>query len=66
MTRFLPAWILSISVLAYGYRAVRLSSHASPSGVQMDIPGLREDRTGCENTVRGSKRQVSACLGTRA
>ena len=66
MTRYLPAQIFSVSVLTYGYRAVRLDSRASPSGVRMDIPGLGEDRTGYEKTVCGSKRRTSACLGTRA
>ena len=66
MARFLPSQIFSVSVLAYGYHAVHLGSRASPSGVQMDIPGLREDRTGYEKMVRGSKWQTGACLGTRA
>uniref|UniRef100_A0A2N9FQ75 Uncharacterized protein n=1 Tax=Fagus sylvatica TaxID=28930 RepID=A0A2N9FQ75_FAGSY len=37
-------------------RAVRLDSRASPSGVQMDIPGFGEDRSGCEEVMsdRGS------------
>ena len=66
MTRFLPAWIFSVSVLGCGCRAVRHGSRASPSGVQMGILGLGEDRTGCEKTVRGSKWHRGACLGTRA
>ena len=66
MTRYLPAQIFSVSVLTYGYRAVRLDSRASPSGVRMDIPGLGEDRTGYEKMVRGSKRRAGACLGTHA
>jgi hypothetical protein len=66
MTRFLPARIFSVSVLGYGCRSVRLGLRASPSGVQMGIPGLEEDRTGCEKIVRGSKWQSGACLGTRA
>uniref|UniRef100_A0A2N9EJJ0 Aminotransferase-like plant mobile domain-containing protein n=1 Tax=Fagus sylvatica TaxID=28930 RepID=A0A2N9EJJ0_FAGSY len=45
---------------------VRLGLRASPSGVLMGIPGLGEDRTGCEKTARGSKWQSGACLGTRA
>ena len=56
MTRFLPAQIFLVSVLTYGYRAVCLGSRVSLSGVQMGIPGLGEDRTGYEKTVRGSKR----------
>uniref|UniRef100_A0A2N9FHV5 Uncharacterized protein n=1 Tax=Fagus sylvatica TaxID=28930 RepID=A0A2N9FHV5_FAGSY len=36
-------------------RAVRLGSRASPSGVQMGIPRLGEDRSGCEKVDRGSK-----------
>jgi hypothetical protein len=66
MTRFLPARIFSVSVLGYGCCAVHLGLRASPSGVQMGIPGLGEDRTGCEKTARGSKWQSGACLGTRA
>ena len=66
MTRFLPTRIFSVSVLGYGCRAVRLNSRASPSRVRMSIPGLGEDRTGCEKTVRGSKWHRGACLGTRA
>ena len=66
MTRFLPAQIFLISVLGYSYRAVRLDLRANPSGVQMGIPGLGEDRSGCEKMVRGSKWQSGACLGTRA
>uniref|UniRef100_A0A2N9EHL9 Uncharacterized protein n=1 Tax=Fagus sylvatica TaxID=28930 RepID=A0A2N9EHL9_FAGSY len=30
---------------------VHLGLRASPSGVQMDIPGFEEDRTGCEKTA---------------
>ena len=66
MTRFLPAQIFSVSVLGYDCRAVCLGSHVNPFGVQMDIPGLGEDRTGCEKTVRSLKREVGACLGTCA
>ena len=66
MTRFLPARIFSVSVLGYGCRAARLGLHASPSGAQMGIPGLGEDRTGCEKTAHDSKWQRGACLGTRA
>ena len=60
MTRFLPARIFSISVLTYGCRAVHLSSRASPFEVQIDVPGVGEDRTGCEKVVRGSKGQPGA------
>ena len=63
MTLFLSAQIFSVFVLSYGCRAVRLGSRASPSGVQMGIPRLGEDRTGCEKTVRGSKWHRGACLG---
>jgi hypothetical protein len=66
MTRFLPARIFSVSVLAYGCRAVRLDSRASPFRVQMDVPGVGEDRTGCEKVARGSKRSAGARLGTSA
>ncbi len=66
MTRFLLAQIFSVSVLAYGHRAVRLGSRASPFGVQMDIPSVEEDRTGYEEAVRGSKWPVGARLGARA
>jgi hypothetical protein len=66
MTQFLPARIFSVSVLGYGCRVVRLGLRASLSGVQMGIPGLGEERTGCEKMVRGSKWQWGACLGTRA
>uniref|UniRef100_A0A2N9HZ18 Uncharacterized protein n=1 Tax=Fagus sylvatica TaxID=28930 RepID=A0A2N9HZ18_FAGSY len=34
---------------------VCLGLRASPSGVQMGIPGLGEDRSGCEKTIRGLK-----------
>ena len=66
MTLFLPARIFSVPVLGHGCRAVRLDSHASPSGVQRDIPGVEEDRTGCERVARGLKWQPGAKLGTRA
>ena len=66
MTRFLPARIFSVSVLGYGCRVIHLGSRASPSGVQMGIQGLGEDRTGCEKTVRGSNWHRGACLGTRS
>jgi hypothetical protein len=55
MTRFLPARIFSVSAYSYGCRVVRLGLRASPSGVQMGIPGLGEDRSGCEKTIRGLK-----------
>uniref|UniRef100_A0A2N9FXS5 Aminotransferase-like plant mobile domain-containing protein n=1 Tax=Fagus sylvatica TaxID=28930 RepID=A0A2N9FXS5_FAGSY len=55
MTRFLPARIFSVSAFSYGCRVVCLGLRASPSGVQMGIPGLGEDRSGCEKTIRGLK-----------
>ena len=55
MTLFLPAWIFSVPILGYGCRTVRLGSRASPFGVQMDIPGVEEDRTGCKETARDLK-----------
>jgi hypothetical protein len=66
MTRFLPAQIFSVSVLAYGCRAVCLGLRASPFGVQIDVPGVGEDRTGCEKVARGSKWQLGAKVETRA
>ena len=65
MTQFLPTRIFSVSVLSYDCCVARLGLHASPSGVQMDIPGVEEDRTGCERVARGSKWQPGAKLGTR-
>uniref|UniRef100_A0A2N9ERE0 Aminotransferase-like plant mobile domain-containing protein n=1 Tax=Fagus sylvatica TaxID=28930 RepID=A0A2N9ERE0_FAGSY len=59
-------WIFSVSVLGYGCRAVHLGLRANPSGVQMGIPGLGEDQTGCEKMVHGLKWQRGACLGTSA
>jgi hypothetical protein len=55
MTRFLPARIFSVSAYSYGCRVVHLGLRASPSGVQMGIPGLGEDRSGCEKMIRGLK-----------
>ena len=66
MTRFLPARIFSVSVLGYGCRAVRLGLHASPFGVQMDIPRVEKDRTSCEEAVRGSKGRFGVEVGTGA
>ena len=60
MTLFLPARIFSVFVLGYGCRAVHLGSRASPSGVQMDVPGVEEDRTGCEEVARDSKSHFGA------
>ena len=64
MTRFLPAWIFSVSVLAYGCRAVHLGSRANPFEVQMDVPGVEEDWTGYEEAVHGSKGRFGAWQGT--
>uniref|UniRef100_A0A2N9FMP4 Aminotransferase-like plant mobile domain-containing protein n=1 Tax=Fagus sylvatica TaxID=28930 RepID=A0A2N9FMP4_FAGSY len=50
--------IFSISMLAYGCRTVHLSSRASPFKVQIDILGVKEDRTGCEKAARGLKAQI--------
>ena len=66
MTRFLPARIFLVSMLAYSCRAVRLGSRANPFGAQMDIPGVGEDRTGCEKAVRGSKGQSGTDVETCA
>ena len=66
MTQFLPAWIFSVSVLGYGCCAVRLGLRASPSGVQMDIPRVKKDRTRCEEAVRGSKGRFGVEVGTGA
>ena len=66
MTRFLPARIFSVSVLAYGRRAVCLGLRASPFGVQMDISRVGEDWMGCEKAVRGLKGQPGAEVETRA
>uniref|UniRef100_A0A2N9HS89 Aminotransferase-like plant mobile domain-containing protein n=1 Tax=Fagus sylvatica TaxID=28930 RepID=A0A2N9HS89_FAGSY len=48
--------IFSVSVLAYGRRAVHLGLRASPLGIRTDIPGVEEDRTGYEEVMsdRGS------------
>uniref|UniRef100_A0A2N9I3D5 Aminotransferase-like plant mobile domain-containing protein n=1 Tax=Fagus sylvatica TaxID=28930 RepID=A0A2N9I3D5_FAGSY len=62
MTRFLPPQIFSIPVFTYGCRVVRLDSRASPFGVQMDIPGVEEDRTGYEKVARGWKWRFGAGL----
>jgi hypothetical protein len=58
MTLFLPARIFSVPVLGHGCRAVRLDSCASPFGVQTDIPGVEEDRTGCEEAARDDAARV--------
>ncbi len=50
----------------YGGRVVRLGSRASPFGVQMNIPGVEKDRTGCKKVVLGSKGQSGAKVETRA
>ena len=66
MTLFLPARIFSVPVLGYGCRAVRLDSRASSSGVQTDIPGVEEDRTGCEEAARDLKSHFGAWQETRS
>ena len=66
MTLFLPARIFSVPVLGHGCRAVRLDSRASPSGVQTDISGVEEDRTGCEEVARDLKSHFGARQETRA
>ena len=66
MTLFLPARIFSVPVLGYGCHAVRLDSRASPSEVQTDIPGVEEDRTGCEEAARDLKSHFGAWQETRA
>jgi hypothetical protein len=66
MTRFLPARIFSVSMLAYGCCAVPLDLRASPFGVQMDILRVEKDRAGDEEAVRGSKGRVGAEVETRA
>ena len=66
MTLFLPARIFSVLVLGHGYRTVHLDLCASPSGVQTDIPGVEEDRTGCEEAARDLKSHFDAWQETRA
>ena len=66
MTRFLPAWIFSVSVIGYGCCAVRLGLRASPSEVQIDISRVEKDRTRCEEVVRGSKGPFGVEVGTGA
>ena len=65
MTRFLPARIFSVFVFSYGCCAVRLDLRASPSEVQMDIPGVEEDRTGCEEVARVLKSHFGMWQETR-
>ena len=65
MTLFLPARIFSVPVLGHGCRAVRFDSRASLSGVQTDIPGVEEDRTGCEEAARDLKSHFVAWQETR-
>jgi hypothetical protein len=65
MTRFLPARIFSISVIAFGCCVVCLGSRASPFEVQIDFPGVRGDRTGRGKVVRGLKGQPGAEVETR-
>uniref|UniRef100_A0A2N9GWX2 Uncharacterized protein n=1 Tax=Fagus sylvatica TaxID=28930 RepID=A0A2N9GWX2_FAGSY len=43
-------------------RTVYLGSCASPSRVRTDIPGVEEDRTGCEEAARGSKSHFGVTL----
>ena len=64
MTRFLPAWIFSVSVLGYGCCAVHLDLRASPSRAQMDISRVEKDWTRCEEAVRGSKGSFGMEVGT--
>uniref|UniRef100_A0A2N9FPC9 Uncharacterized protein n=1 Tax=Fagus sylvatica TaxID=28930 RepID=A0A2N9FPC9_FAGSY len=66
MTRFLPARIFPVSVLFYGSRTVCLDSRASPSRVRTDMPGVEEDRTGCEEVARGLKSHFGKWQGTCA
>ena len=66
MTLFLPARIFSVLVLGHGCRTVHLDLRASPSGVQTDIPGVEEDRTGCEEAARDLKSHLGAWQETRA
>ena len=66
MTLFLPTRIFSVSVLGYGCRTVRLDSRASPSGVQMDIPRVKEDWTGCEEAACDLKSHFGTWQETRA
>ena len=66
MTRFLPARIFSVSVIGYGYCAVRLGLRASPSGVQMDILRVEKDRMWCKEAARGSKGSFGVEVGTGA
>jgi hypothetical protein len=55
MTRFLPARIFSVFVPTYDHRAIRLGLRADPSGLQKGIPGIEENRMGCEKASRGSR-----------
>ena len=66
MTRFLPARIFSVSVLSYCRCAVCLGLRARLFGVRTDVPGVEEDRTGCEEVARDSKSQFGAEVETRA
>jgi hypothetical protein len=66
MTRFLPAQIFSVFVLAHGCRVVHLGSCANPFEVQIDFLGVGEDRTGREKVIRGLKGQPGAEVETRA
>ena len=66
MTRFLPARFFSVPVPAYGSRAIHLGLRAIPSGFETDIPGVEEDRMGCEKVARGLNWCFGAEVGTRA
>ena len=66
MILFLLGRIFSVLVLGHGCCAVRLDLRASSSGVQTDIPGVEEDRTGCEEAARDLKSHFRAWKETRA
>ena len=66
MTRFLPARFFSVPVPAYGSRAIHLGLRAIPSGFEMDIPGVEEDRMGCGKVACGLRRPFGVEVGTRA
>jgi hypothetical protein len=66
MTRFLPARIFSVSVFSCGCCEVHLGLRVGPSGVQMDIPRVENDRTRCGEVVRGSKGPFGVEVGPGA
>jgi hypothetical protein len=55
MTQFLPAWIFSVFVPAYGCCAICLGLRANPFSSKGGIPGVKEGQTGSEKVMRNTR-----------